>query len=95
MKNSGSTRPSDRSKAKTTIATPPRKNTNLSDSTPNDPDKEQHAEDLHEHYEDLLRMMGRISGLSWAEGLVELDSAARHIRPGDLVRYLPFGSFGM
>lgn len=38
---------------------------------------------------------GRISGLSWAEGLVELDSAARHIRPGDLVRYLPFGSFGM
>ena len=61
MKSSGSTRPSDRSKAKTTIATPPRKNTNLSDSTPNDPDKEQHAEDLHDHYEDLLRMMGRIS----------------------------------
>ena len=45
----------------TTIATPPRKNTNLSESTPNDPDKEQHAEDLHDHYEDLLRMMGRIS----------------------------------
>ena len=31
MKNSGSTRPSDRSKAKTTIATPLHKNTNLSD----------------------------------------------------------------
>ena len=61
MTNSGSTRPSDRSKAKATIATPPRKNTNLSDSTPNDLDKEQHAEDLHDHYEDPLRMMGRIS----------------------------------
>ena len=37
---------------------------------------------------------GRISGLSWAEGLVELDSSARHIRPGDLVMYFPFGSYG-
>ena len=60
MKNSGSTRPSDRSKAKKTIV-PPCKNTNLPGSAPNDPDKEQHAEDLHDHYEDLLRMMGRIS----------------------------------
>ncbi len=61
MTNSGSTRPSDRSKAKKTIAPPPRKNTNLPDSAPNDPDKGQHAEDLHDHYEDLFRMMGRIS----------------------------------
>jgi molybdopterin molybdotransferase len=38
---------------------------------------------------------GRISGLSWAEGLVELDSSARHIRLGDLVMYFPFGSYGL
>lgn len=37
---------------------------------------------------------GRISGLSWAEGLVELDEAAQEIRKGDLVRYFPYGSFG-
>lgn len=36
---------------------------------------------------------GRISGLSWAEGLVELPDGAAHIRPGDPVRYLPFGLF--
>ncbi|MFD1914229.1 gephyrin-like molybdotransferase Glp [Halodurantibacterium flavum] len=38
---------------------------------------------------------GRISGLSWAEGLVELDDGARHVKPGDLVRFLPYGSFGL
>ncbi len=38
---------------------------------------------------------GRISGLSWAEGLVEIGDAARHIRPGDPVRFIPFGSFGL
>ena len=38
---------------------------------------------------------GRISGLSWATGLVELPDAATTIRPGDPVRYLPFGSFGL
>jgi len=36
---------------------------------------------------------GRISGLSWAEGLVELDEAARDIKPGDTVRFIPYGSF--
>lgn len=36
---------------------------------------------------------GRISGLSWATGLVELDEGARHIRPGDPVRFLPYGAF--
>ena len=36
---------------------------------------------------------GRISGLSWAEGLVELSEGAAEIRPGDPVRYIPFGSF--
>ncbi|MEM9551769.1 MAG: gephyrin-like molybdotransferase Glp [Pseudomonadota bacterium] len=38
---------------------------------------------------------GRISGLSWAEGLVELDDGERHVKPGDPVRFVPFGSFGL
>ncbi len=33
---------------------------------------------------------GRISGLSWADGLVELDDGAREIAPGDPVRFLPY-----
>jgi molybdopterin molybdotransferase len=38
---------------------------------------------------------GRVSGLSWATGLVELDDAAQVIEPGDLVRFIPFSSFGL
>ena len=38
---------------------------------------------------------GRISGLSWAEGLVEIGDDAAHIRPGDPVRFIPYGSFAM
>jgi molybdopterin molybdotransferase len=38
---------------------------------------------------------GRISGLSWADGLVELAEDAQQINKGDLVRYVPFGSFGL
>ena len=38
---------------------------------------------------------GRISGLSWAEGLVELSEEAREVRAGDMVRFIPFGSFGI
>lgn len=38
---------------------------------------------------------GRISGLSWAEGLVELPDDAAEIAPGDPVRYLPFAGFGL
>lgn len=38
---------------------------------------------------------GRISGLSWATGLVELPDAACAIAPGDPVRYLPYASFGV
>ena len=38
---------------------------------------------------------GRISGLSWAEGLVELPQEAATIAPGTPVRYIPFGSFGL
>ena len=38
---------------------------------------------------------GRISGLVWAEGLVELGDEARAVRPGDPVRYIPFAEFGI
>jgi len=38
---------------------------------------------------------GRISGLSWAEGLVELEDGARDVSPGDPVRFIPFGDFGL
>ena len=38
---------------------------------------------------------GRISGLSWAEGLVELPQDGARITPGDPVRFIPFGSFGL
>jgi len=36
---------------------------------------------------------GRISGLSWAEGLVELGDGALVINPGDPVRFIPYDSF--
>ncbi len=38
---------------------------------------------------------GRISGLSWAEGLVELEDEGREIAEGDSVRYYPFSEFGL
>ena len=38
---------------------------------------------------------GRLSGLSWATGLVELPDAAAHITPGTLVRFLPFAELGI
>lgn len=38
---------------------------------------------------------GRISGLSWATGLVELEEAARDITLGDSVRFLPYAGFGL
>lgn len=38
---------------------------------------------------------GRVSGLSWATGLVELPDAALVVEPGDRVRYLPFSGFGL
>lgn len=38
---------------------------------------------------------GRISGLAWAEGLVELPDGAGQVMPGDRVRFIPFGSFGV
>lgn len=36
---------------------------------------------------------GRVSGLSWATGLVELDDPAQTIDEGDLVPFLPFTGF--
>jgi molybdopterin molybdotransferase len=38
---------------------------------------------------------GRISGLSWAEGLVELPEPALTIAHGDMVRFIPYSSFGI
>ncbi|WP_106746328.1 molybdenum cofactor synthesis domain-containing protein [Yoonia maritima] len=38
---------------------------------------------------------GRVSGLSWATGLVELDDPAQKVSPGDLVRFIPFGNFAL
>lgn len=38
---------------------------------------------------------GRISGLSWATGLVEIEDGARQIARGDPVRFIPYGSFGL
>ncbi|MCF6430850.1 gephyrin-like molybdotransferase Glp [Leisingera sp. MMG026] len=38
---------------------------------------------------------GRISGLSWAEGLVELGDGAAEIKLGDPVRFIPYSSFAM
>lgn len=36
---------------------------------------------------------GRISGLAWSTGLVELGVEARAIAPGDMVRFIPYSSF--
>lgn len=36
---------------------------------------------------------GRISGLSWAEGLVELPDGALNVTRGSLVKYTPFSEF--
>ncbi|MGI9391634.1 MAG: molybdopterin-binding protein [Boseongicola sp.] len=36
---------------------------------------------------------GRISGIAWADGLVEIGDGARTIRQGDAVKYIPYASF--
>ncbi|MCI2399579.1 bifunctional molybdopterin-guanine dinucleotide biosynthesis adaptor protein MobB/molybdopterin molybdotransferase MoeA [Aliiroseovarius subalbicans] len=38
---------------------------------------------------------GLISGLSWAEGLVELGDDAQELREGDPVRFLPYAGFAI
>ena len=38
---------------------------------------------------------GRVSGLTWATGLVELPDEAMEVAPGTPVRFLPWGSLGL
>ncbi|WP_323753241.1 molybdopterin-binding protein [Marinobacter sp.] len=38
---------------------------------------------------------GRVTGLAWSEGLVELDESAQQIEPGTPVRFMPYASFGL
>ncbi len=38
---------------------------------------------------------GRISGLSWSTGLVELPDKALEVSEGDNVKYIPYASFGI
>lgn len=38
---------------------------------------------------------GRVTGLAWSEGLVELDESAQQIEPGTPVKFIPYGSFGI
>lgn len=38
---------------------------------------------------------GRISGLAWADGFVELPDTAADIQPGTPVRYIPYSAFGI
>lgn len=38
---------------------------------------------------------GRISGLSWAEGLVELQDGALEVKRGDAVRFIPYAALGL
>ncbi|SHK04282.1 molybdopterin molybdotransferase [Marinobacter antarcticus] len=38
---------------------------------------------------------GRVTGLAWSEGLVELNESAQQIEPGTPVRFIPYGSFGL
>jgi molybdopterin molybdotransferase len=38
---------------------------------------------------------GRISGLSWADGLIELSDEAQDISEGTLVRYISYSEFGL
>ena len=36
---------------------------------------------------------GRVTSLSWADGLVELESHVKTIKQGEMVRYIPFSEF--
>ena len=38
---------------------------------------------------------GRISGLSWSDGLVELGDGAMDLSEGDTVKYFPYSGFGL
>lgn len=52
--------------------------------------------DAHGHAEVFASEgSGRISGLSWATGLVEIGDGAQQIAPGDPVRFMPYAGFGI
>ncbi|MEM8788504.1 MAG: gephyrin-like molybdotransferase Glp [Pseudomonadota bacterium] len=38
---------------------------------------------------------GRVSGIAWAQGLVELPDGGLTVSPGDPVRFLPYAGFGL
>ncbi|NRB04216.1 MAG: molybdopterin molybdenumtransferase MoeA [Rhodobacteraceae bacterium] len=38
---------------------------------------------------------GRVSGISWADGLVALPHEEAEVQPGDLVTYIPWSGFGL
>lgn len=38
---------------------------------------------------------GRISGLTWSDGLVELPDEGAEIKIGDMIKYIPYTSFGL
>lgn len=38
---------------------------------------------------------GRVTGLAWSDGLVELEEGAQQVEPGTLVKYIPYASFGL
>ena len=38
---------------------------------------------------------GRVSGLAWADGLVDLGEAGREVHPGDPVSFLPWSGLGL
>ncbi len=38
---------------------------------------------------------GRVTGLAWSEGLVDLDETAQQIEPGTPVKFIPYSSFGL
>lgn len=38
---------------------------------------------------------GRVTGLAWSEGLVDLEESAQQIEPGTPVCYIPYSSFGL
>ncbi|WP_152207942.1 molybdopterin-binding protein [Marinobacter changyiensis] len=38
---------------------------------------------------------GRVTGLAWSEGMVELDESAQLIESGTPVRFIPYSSFGL
>ena len=36
---------------------------------------------------------GRLSSLSWSNGIIELSEGEQNIKKGDFVNFIPYGSF--